>query len=39
LVTHVKGRRTQTDGAWEQGAEGNIWKYEGKSDRRIEKNA
>ena len=36
-LCHRKGRRTQSEGMWEQDAKGNIWFKEGRSDRRIEK--
>jgi hypothetical protein len=38
LVSEIKGG-TQTEGVWEQGAEGNIWTEEGLSDRRLEETA
>jgi hypothetical protein len=36
LVSQTEGR-TQTESAWEQGAEENIWTQDGFSDRRLEK--
>jgi hypothetical protein len=36
LVFNIK-RRTETEGVWEQGAEGNVWALEGGSDWRLEK--
>jgi hypothetical protein len=38
LVSRIR-RKTQTEGAWEQGAEGNIWAYEGGRNGRMKKNA
>jgi hypothetical protein len=36
LVSHTK-RGAQIEGVWEQGAEENIWTYEGESGGRLEK--
>jgi hypothetical protein len=38
LVSDIKGR-TQTEGVWLQGAEGNIWTEEGWNNRRSENTA
>jgi hypothetical protein len=37
LVSDIKGG-TQIEGAWEQGAEKDIWTQEGWGERRVEKN-
>jgi hypothetical protein len=37
-LSHTK-ERTQTKGVWEQGAEENIWTWEGGSGKRLEKTA
>jgi hypothetical protein len=38
LISNTKGR-TQIEGVCEQGAEENIWNYEGGSGRRLKKSA